>query len=267
MLSEALEKLRKAPEPEQEGVSYFKSEAYHKKLIEKAAYYNSVPGGLRYYNCSKCNNKGVIEYITDDWDESCKVCECMKIRACYQAMDRSGIDQAMIERFSFDNFSEMQEYQTRMKHPAMRYAASDLTRWFYIGGQSGAGKTHLCTAIAKYLLGHGHEVKYVLWHDFARKTKALKYRIEEYDAYIKEVAHAEILYIDDLFKADKSTDAAFELLNMRYMARKPTIISSEMFVSDISKMDEALGSRINEMSKGFCVLVNHDSSRNYRDKD
>ena len=246
---------------------YFKSEEWHTKLIEKARYYNTVKGNLKYYDCAKCNNKGVIEYIDDDWNETCKTCSCMKIRACYQAMEHSGMTEDMIERFTFDSFSSMKEYQTRMKQPAMRYADSDLTKWFYIGGQSGAGKTHLCTAIAKSLLMSGHQVKYVLWHDFARKIKSLKYRIEEYDAYIRDIAKSEVLYIDDLFKADKSTDAAFELINLRYIARRPTIISSEMFVSDISKMDEALGSRINEMSKGFCVLINHDESRNFRNNE
>lgn len=266
ILSEMMKRLQSAVVPE--GTSYFKSEAYHKKLLDKAAYYNSVPGGLRYYNCTKCSNKGVIEYITDEWDESCKVCDCMRIRACYSAMARSGITEAMINRFTFENFSTMKDYQARMLNIAKRYAESDLSFWLYMGGQSGSGKTHLCTAVAKHLLEKGREVRYVLWHDFARKAQAMKYRLDEYDAYIREVADADVLYIDDLFKADKSSGTAFELINQRYMSRRPTIISSELFISEItSKMDEALGSRLTEMSKGFCALINQDPDRNYRTKE
>ena len=266
ILYEAVERLKSEP-IEFKSTGYYKSEAYHERLLEKARYYNSVPGNLRFYDCPECKNKGVIEYITEDWDESCRVCKCMKIRACYEAMSRSGITSEMLNRFTFDKYSEMKEYQTQMKHAALRYTESDLTGWLYFGGQSGAGKTHLCTATAKKLLARGHEVKYVLWHDFARKIKALRYKIEEYDAYIREIAKAEILYIDDLFKADKSTDAAFELINLRYMSRKPTIISSELFVSDIIRMDEALGSRINEMCRDFCVLVSQEPDRNFRDRE
>lgn len=247
-----------------DGVSYFKSEKWHKKLLEKAEYYNSVPGNLGFYDCKKCNNKGVIEYITDEWDESCKVCECMKIRACYQAMAKSGITEDMIKRFRFDNFSVMKDYQTQMKMAAQRYAQSDLKGWLMLSGQSGTGKTHLCTAVCKYLLSKGHTVKYVLWHDVARKLQALRYKIDEYEAYIHEIADAEVLYIDDLFKADKSTGPAFELLNQRYISRRPTIISTEVYMNEMIQMDEAMASRIAEMTKGFIVHTARDAERNFR---
>ena len=265
ILYEMVEKLKAANVEEPQG-NYFESEAWHNKLLKKAELYNSVKGNLGYFNCTKCNNKGVIQYITDDWNESCKTCDCMRIRNCYQAMSKSGITEDMIKRFTFESFKVMEDYQALMIGTAKRFAVSDLSGWLYIGGQSGSGKTHLCTATAKYLLGKGHDVKYVLWHDFARKTQALKFKLEEYDAYIRSVADAEVLYIDDLFKADKSTDAAFELINQRYISRKPTIISSELFVSDITKMDEALGSRITEMSRDYCALIGKEAGRNYRNK-
>ena len=191
----------------------------------------------------------------------------MRIRSCYQAMSRSGITEDMIKRFRFDTFSVIQDYQAKIKQTALRYVQSDLTGWLLISGQSGTGKTHICTACARYLLGKGYTVKYVLWHDVARRLAALRYKIDEYEAYMKEISDAEVLYIDDLFKSNKETGAAFEVINQRYMSRKPTIISSELFIGDIMAMDEATGSRLNEMSKDHCCQIRNEPNRNYRNKE
>ena len=67
ILSEMVEKLKAANVEEAQG-NYFESEAWHNKLLKKAELYNSVKGNLGYFNCTKCNNKGVIQYITDDWN-------------------------------------------------------------------------------------------------------------------------------------------------------------------------------------------------------
>lgn len=256
---------RKEEEPE--GFNYFKSEKYYNYLLEKAKYYNSLSGLLKFYDCDICKNKGVVEYITEDWEESLKTCTCMKARACYQAMNRSGITEDMLRRFTFKSFSQQQEWQTKMLAISARYAKSDLTGWLLLSGQSGTGKTHLCTAVSRYLLETGHEVRYVLWHDVARRLQALKYKLDDYEAYIKDICGAEVLYIDDMFKADKSTGPAFEIINNRYLSRKPTIISSELYLSDMKLMDEAMGSRIAEMSKDFCVQIRNEADRNFRNRE
>lgn len=244
---------------------YFKSAKYRRYLQDKADYYNSLPGVLQHYDCDICHNKGVIEYIDDNLNETCKTCECMKIRACYEAMAKSGITSDMVKRFRFDQYKEsVHEWQTKMKHTAMRYAQSDLSEWLLLAGQSGTGKTHLCTAVCSYLLGKGHEVKYVLWHDVARKLNSLKFKNDEFDAYIKTIHDAEILYIDDLFKTDKSAGVAFEILNQRYMSRKPTIISTEATIDIMMQIDEAVASRVSEMTKNYNCQLKRDTGRNYR---
>ena len=42
----------------------------------------------------------------------------------------------------------------------------------FIGGQVGAGKTHLCTAMVGEFLKRGISAKYMLWRDDALKLKA-----------------------------------------------------------------------------------------------
>ena len=86
---------------------------------------------------------------------------------------------------------------------------------------------------------------------------------------------AEVLYIDDLFKTEQGKNpttadinVAFEILNYRY--RNPqliTLISSEKTIQELVRIDEAVGSRIFEMSRDFCVNIGKDIKKNYRLKD
>lgn len=95
------------------------------------------------------------------------------------------------------------------------------------------------------------------------KLNLTKLRKEEADA----LAVCDLLYIDDLFKTDCSgadLRLAYELINSRYIAGRPVIISSERslpFIGGLKGKDgEAVAGRIFEMcGKGrFCVAVNGD---------
>ena len=46
--------------------------------------------------------------------------------------------------------------------------------------------------------------------------------------------------------------------------RLPTIISSEWYVRELADLDEALASRVYEMSEGYRVEVKRDKNRNHR---
>ena len=67
-----------------------------------------------------------------------------------------------------------------------------------------------------------------------------------------------VLYIDDMYKTGKGqqptvgdVNLAFEIINARYNdTGKVTIISSERTVEEMLDIDEAVGSRIYERSKG-----------------
>ena len=80
-----------------------------------------------------------------------------------------------------------------------------------------------------------------------------------------------MLYIDDFLKCGKNevptkadTDVALEILMARYnQPDKLTVISTERSISELLELDEALGSRIYERSKGFC-LRNTGTDKNWR---
>jgi DNA replication protein DnaC len=131
-------------------------------------------------------------------------------------------------------------------------------------GSVGSGKTHLCTAICGALLDQGKFVRYMLWRDESVKLKAIV-NDGEYEAEIKPLKNCQVLYIDDLFKGGATAadiKLAFEILNSRYNRRLTTIISCEKTPEELLAIDEALGSRIYERSKGNCVVIH--GSKNWR---
>lgn len=247
---------------------------YTQRRVER---YNKEAGKLNLedgYNCAKCHNRGYTARAVkrgDMWYEQYDECGCMKVRRSIARMKASGLEQT-IKTQKLSAFKAEQPWQKKMLEKAQAYIAEGVKNgeWFFIGGQSGSGKTMICTGIARELLLSGHEVRYVIWEQVVKQLKT--YMNEpEYAESMGKLEDVEILYIDDLFKpiSDKPpTDAelriAFELLNSRYTGRKPTIISSERYLGEIFDLDEATGGRLYEMSRSYTLIIEREPSRNYR---
>ena len=105
----------------------------------------------------------------------------------------------VIEKYTFDNYIANEQWQCRMKQMAIDYA-KDPDGWFALLGQTGAGKTHLCTAVMRELIHRGNTAKYFIWEDDSRKLKSLV-NDAEYNEMISEIKNVDVLYIDDLFKS------------------------------------------------------------------
>lgn len=229
------------------------------------------------YNCDICRNKGYIiklaEYEDGTFHQVCTDCKCVEIRNSIMRMKRSGLKD-IIKDYTFDKFEDTEPWQKAIKSAAMDYARNP-EGWFFLGGQSGAGKTHLCTAICREFLLAGKRVMYMLWRDDIVKIKGAVTDSEEYSKLIDKFKTIDVLYIDDLFKTGKAADnsiqkptgadinVAFEIINYRY--NNPsllTIISSELTEDELIDIDEAIGGRIYERSKAFTIGKSRD--RNYR---
>lgn len=231
------------------------------------------------YDCKVCKNKGYIIKLVEDEDGSfhqvCSDCKCVEIRNSIMRMKRSGLKD-IIKDYIFDKFEDPEPWQKTIKKAAMEYAKNP-EGWFFLGGQSGAGKTHLCTAICREFLLAGKRVRYMLWRDDVVKIKGAVTDSEEYCKMIDDFKRVDVLYIDDLFKTGKAADnsvqkptgadinVAFEIINYRY--NNPsllTIISSELTEDELIDIDEAIGGRIYERAKAFTIGKSRD--RNYRIK-
>lgn len=195
----------------------------------------------------------------------------MEIRRSLWRVQNSGLENLM-KRYTFDNWQEINGWQTELLNKAKAYAESP-DGWFVVCGKSGTGKTHICTAVCGKLMFSGWDVRYMLWRDEGTKIKAAVKDQEEYRRLLDPLKTVKVLYIDDLFKTGKGADPttadvnlAFEILNYRYNnAGLLTVISSEMPIEDILEVDEAVGSRIYERCrKGAGVYFDMTGKQNWR---
>ena len=240
--------------------------------LEKIKWENAMPGNLSGEHCPLCLNRGYIRERQNGVTIS-RECSCMSKRRSLRLIRKSGLGD-MLERYTFENYQTPEPWQQTAKKQALAYV-SDHDGWFVAAGTVGSGKTHLCTAICGAMLDAGLEVRYMLWRDHGVQIKAVVNDSEAYSAMVEPLKRVKVLYIDDLFKTAKGESGtakvttgdinlAFELLNSRYNRKDlVTIISTELTIGQIVDIDEAVGSRIYERSKG-CYLRIEGQDKNWR---
>lgn len=242
----------------------FDKSEYEKKRVE---WLNETVGNLQGYECKLCKNKGYI-VVLDDGKMVSKDCQCTKARRCIRKMKESGLKD-VIRKYTFDNFEALEEWQKVIKDKAIAYSKTPVG-WFLLAGQSGCGKTHLCTAISCELLRNNKAVTYIQWRDFAPKVKAASMDNEKRFLLMDEPKKAEFTYIDDLFKGGQTvTDIqiAFEIMNHRIVNDLPTIISTELAFEELHAIDEALCGRMVQNAGDNCLFISKNSKKNYRYKN
>lgn len=218
------------------------------------------------YECPICEDKEFNVYKKDDGNEWGSPCECVEARKARRLLQKSGID----EEFAGKNFANFTDRGfgdlIQAKQKAQKYL-NDFTsiegtriNSLLLCGQVGSGKTHLCMSVANALLKNGIAVRYI---EYVSAMGDLKRRIteKEYEEQINKYKNARVLFIDDLLKRvsnDKSDADArilFDIINHRYLKKMPMIVSTERTITELIDFDEAIASRILEMSKGRTVQL------------
>lgn len=214
--------------------------------------------------CPICGGTEYISYKDESGEIRYEPCRCLIAKQTKERLARSGLDKVM-ERYTFEKFEAREPWQRNIRETAEEYA-EDPDGWFFIGGQSGCGKTHICTAITVRLIERGNPSNYMKWCDDSRTLKSLTMQAE-YIPAIERLKEIKVLCIDDLFKGgvtDADKRLAFEIINARYMKDLPTIISSEYRLTELARIDEAIGGRIAEMTKGRAIDIKPSRERNIR---
>ena len=239
---------------------------------KRAETYNSMAGSLSGYDCPKCKNRGSIMYAREDGTDYTVPCSCMKIRSSIRKLKQSGL-QTRVKHCTFEKFQVRESWQKAILNAARAYSENP-EGWLLLSGQSGCGKTHLCTAICRIRLLKGQQVRYLSWREELPVLKNWDDG-ERRERTMEELQQAELLYIDDFLKTGsggqdgpRPTAAdlglGFEILNSRYNSDLPTLISTEFTPEEILSMDEALGSRIVEKAGDHILVVAKKPGRNYR---
>ena len=226
--------------------------------------FNAHEGKLTGYDCPKCKNKGYISEVVDRIEVMHR-CDCHLVRESLDRIERSGLDK-LCKRCTFDSFVVTMPWQEIVLNEARAYAANPVG-WYALTGQSGSGKTHICTAITYTLIMNAHTGTYMLWTMESTQLKSLVGDAEAYSKRMNELRTSDVLYIDDLFKGSCTAadiKLAFDLLNSRAQSEKITIISSELTPEQLMNVDEALAGRIIEMCGCHYRCIKKNRQNNYR---
>lgn len=218
--------------------------------------------------CTVCANDKLIPAVDGDYFGFIP-CRCINADVVRQTIAASGLEHEINSK-SFATFKAETNFQKNFKARAVDYLReikSNKKYWFYAGGQTGAGKSHICIAIANRFLQNNYRLKYMRWVDELRLIKS-----NFSTGKLQEFKECDVLYIDDLFKGTKNPSEydigiAFELINYRDSNNLITIISSEMTDSELKAVDEAIHGRIKaHATDRFMISIKADSSKNYRIK-
>lgn len=154
---------------------------------------------------------------------------------------------------------EARENLAEVKSAAEKYAANP-TGWLVFIGWYGSGKTHLAAAVAnEYQKTHHDRPMFVVVPDLLDYLRAAfgPQTTASMDMRFDEVRHSSLLILDDLGTESATPwarEKLFQLLNYRYAARLPTVITTSDKVEDI---EERIASRMLDTARCqlFSILV------------
>ena len=224
--------------------------------------------------CEKCGGYGFISYRNEQGYEMARECECRAKMITESRMRASGISEAF-QKKTIEGFeTKGNKILENAKNTAIDYVKNfferekDMHNAIMFLGNPGSGKTHLSLAIGNTLLNdYGVSCLYMPYRETMMELKQLamndKYKYEE---KMNGLTTARLLIIDDLYKGS-TTEAdlnyVFQIMNQRYLNQLPFILSSEKLPIELVNIDEAIGSRMLEQSKGRTIVIN-DKKLNHR---
>ena len=213
------------------------------------------------YECALCKDSG---YQGDD------MCICLKKALSAEGLRYSGLNE-MTKIQSFENFSlnyyskekdklgksayklmksnliNCQKFVAEYKTPEFE-KSQNKNLFFY--GNTGLGKTHLSSAIARELIEKGFDVVYdtaqkiVYAFERERFSKTGDYDEDATERYL----NCDLLIIDDLgteYPGSMSVSTIFNIINSRLATNKNTIISTNMTYPQMqAKYEDRITSRI-----------------------
>lgn len=168
----------------------------------------------------------------------------------------------VLSHMTFDNFMPQglglsPEKQKNLQHAydvTFQYA-TEPRGWLLLKGGFGAGKTHLSAAIANYRLQTGQPALFIVVPDlldYLRATYSPNSGVT-YDERFESLRGAPLLLLDD-YGAHSATPWAqeklFQLLNYRYNAQLPTVITTNQ---ELEEIDMRLRSRLADVT--LCQIV------------
>jgi len=162
----------------------------------------------------------------------------------------------LLQTMTFDNFDPEQSDAAPIQRESLRTAkraAIDFAQrpsgWLMLTGPVGCGKTHLAAAVANHRVRSAEPVFFVVVPDLLdhlRATYAPQSTVA-YDTLFDTIKNTSLLILDDLGSHTASPWAAeklFQLINYRYIARLPTVITTALDGAQMADISPAIASRL-----------------------
>jgi len=210
------------------------------------------------YECGLCGDTGYL---------GAKMCQCMVVLLRKEAAATLGrsapIEQCTFEKFSLEYYDTAQDETGVSLRERMRDKLGFCREWaagftpgsesMLLAGPTGVGKTHLSLAMAGRVSQEGHSVVYtpvqrmmdfLEGEKFARDTQTREKFFGATDTYLD----CDLLVLDDLgteLSTAFTSSALFNILNTRLVEERPTIISTNLELSEINaRYSQRVASRL-----------------------
>lgn len=215
------------------------------------------------FECHICEDR---EVIPTGERNTFRPCSCVEAKRARRIIDNSGISEGFRSK-TINGYEPITQEQRTARSMCADYVRrfaeveKSSSNSMALLGNPGSGKTHLTIAIANALLQQGIEVRYMQYREAMTVLMQIRYDEEAYARAMAPWKNCRVLLLDDLLKGAVRRDGSlgqegvilFEILNHRYLGRKPILVSSELTMDRMVDLDEAIGSRIAEMAKGRTV--------------
>ncbi len=224
------------------------------------------------YECPVCRDAGYVLSVDEYGYSYAEPCKCRAIKDSRERLKSSGLAKEFKGK-TFDTFRTCgNPVLEDAKKTVMRYAekfeeiGNTENNSLLLCGQVGAGKTHLGTACSVYLIDRGIPVIYMGYREEMTELKSKIIDKKGYTADMNRYKKAAVLFIDDFLKGkvtEADVNVIYEIINYRYNNNLPLIVSTEKTLNEIVYFDEAVGSRLIEMSRGH-IIEFEGEKLNYR---
>ena len=201
-----------------------------------------------HYECNECSDTGFLNG---------KMCKCMRTALNYAGYESSGVLK-LIEKQNFETFDltyyeggerqHMESILNRAKSYAAKFDGNSMSNLLFMG-QTGIGKTHLSSAIAKVIIDNGYDVVYESAQKIFADFEAERFgRVPAGEDRTRRYMECDLLIIDDLgteMQTQFTVPCLYNLINSRLIAEKSMIISTNVRTSELlAKYSDRITSRI-----------------------
>ena len=215
-----------------------------KELLEKL----SLPEDYTdiHYECPVCRDSGSVEF---------SMCSCFKRALIEEGYKSSGIARLMKTQ-SFESF-DLSYFEGDAKRQAMtnlqkcrNYAenfGTDDCKHLILRGNTGLGKTHLSTSIAKVVVEKGYDVVYESAQNIFNAFENERFR-HDASANTARFFECDLLICDDLgteMSTQFTVSALYNLINTRVNSERATIINTNLSFAELqSRYTDRIFSRM-----------------------